>query len=86
MIKVDHKLIQTGPYKIVRNPIYTGILFGFIGTAISIGELRVWLAVVITLAGLLIKIRAEEKLLLEEFGPIYLQYKKQVKMLIPHII
>jgi hypothetical protein len=36
-IKVGHKLIQTGPYRIVRHPIYTGLLFGFIGTTMVYG-------------------------------------------------
>lgn len=85
-IKAEHKLIQTGPYKIVRNPIYTGMLFGFIGTAIVIGEIRAWLAIALALSGLFLKIRAEEKFLLEEFGPTYLQYKKKVKTLVPFIV
>ena len=85
-IKVDHKLIQTGPYKIVRHPIYAGMLFGFIGTAIVIGEIRAPLTVVFILAAFLIKILTEEKLLLEEFGSTYLRYKKEVKMLIPFIV
>ena len=36
----DHQLIQTGPYRFVRNPIYSGGLVGVIGTAIVIGEVR----------------------------------------------
>ena len=85
-IKVDHRLIRTGPYKIVRNPIYTGILFGFIGTALVIGEIRVFLAIALILVGIWLKIKAEEKFLLDEFGQQFLQYKKEVKMLIPYII
>ena len=34
-IKQDHELITTGPYSMVRHPIYTGILIGFLGTAIA---------------------------------------------------
>jgi protein-S-isoprenylcysteine O-methyltransferase Ste14 len=85
-IKVDHKLIRSGPYRLVRHPIYTGILFGFIGTALEVGEIRAWLAFVLALVGLLIKIRAEERLLVKEFGSTYLQYKKEVKMLIPYLV
>jgi protein-S-isoprenylcysteine O-methyltransferase Ste14 len=85
-IKVDHKLIQTGPYQFVRNPIYTGILFGYAGTAIVIGEFWAFLLILFVLAVLLGKIRAEEKFLLEEFGAAYVQYKKEVKGLIPYLL
>ncbi len=71
---------------VVRYPIYTGILLGFIGAALEVGEIRAWLAFALALVGLLIKIRSEEKLLVEEFGPTYLRYKKEVKMLIPYIV
>jgi protein-S-isoprenylcysteine O-methyltransferase Ste14 len=85
-IKVDHKLIRTGPYTFVRNPIYTGILFGYAGTAIVIGEFWAFLLILFVLAVLLGKIRAEEKFLLEEFGEAYVQYRKEVKGLIPYLL
>lgn len=85
-IKVDHKLIRTGPYRLVRHPIYTGILVGFFGTAIAIGRVWALLLVLVILCSFLLKIRAEEKLLLEEFGEAYSQYKKEVKALIPFVV
>lgn len=86
MIKVDHKLVRTGPYQIVRNPIYTGILVAFVGTALVIGEYWAVIAIFIVLPAFLVKIWMEEKFLLEEFGEEYIQYKKEVKMLIPFIV
>ena len=85
-IKVDHKLIRTGPYRFVRNPIYTGILFGYAGTAIVIGELWAFVLILFVLVVFLGKIHAEEKFLLEEFGEDYLQYRKEVKALIPYLL
>jgi protein-S-isoprenylcysteine O-methyltransferase Ste14 len=85
-IKVDHTLIRTGPYQVVRNPIYTGILFGYAGTAIVIGELWAFLLILFVMAGFLMKIRVEEKFLLEEFGEAYVQYRKEVKALIPYLL
>ena len=38
-IKVGHQIVRTGPYSIVRNPMYTGILIAFVGAAVAIGEL-----------------------------------------------
>lgn len=84
-IKVDHKLIRSGPYNIVRHPMYTGILFGFIGSVIMSGGISALVALALVLTALLVKIGQEEKLLLEEFGPTYVQYKKKVKTLIPFI-
>lgn len=86
MIKVGHQLIRTGPYRYVRNPIYTGILIGFIGTVLVLG---LWIAVLAAGVGLVAflgKIRVEEKLLLEKFGEEYVQYKREVKSLIPFVL
>jgi protein-S-isoprenylcysteine O-methyltransferase Ste14 len=85
-IKVGHTLVRTGPYRFVRNPIYTGLLVGYTGTAISIGALWALLLVLLVLAVFLGKIRGEEKYLLEEFGEAYAQYRKEVRALIPYLL
>jgi protein-S-isoprenylcysteine O-methyltransferase Ste14 len=85
-IKVDHTLIMTGPYRIVRHPIYTGLLVGFAGTAFVIGEIWAVLAIFILLAVFYVKIWMEEKFLLEEFGEAFIHYKNEVKALIPFIL
>jgi protein-S-isoprenylcysteine O-methyltransferase Ste14 len=85
-IRVDHKLIRTGPYSVVRHPIYTGILFGFAGTAIIIGDLLALVAFFLILATYLWKIWMEEKYLQEEFGDAYARYKKEVPALIPLLV
>jgi len=85
-LKIGHKLITSGPYKFVRNPIYSGILLGFIGTAFAFDEVRVWVAIAVVLVSFWLKIGAEEKLLLEEFGEEYPAYKRKVKSLIPYVV
>ena len=85
-IKMDHKLIRTGPYNLVRHPIYTGILFGIAGTAIIIGEPLGLIAFILILVVYLWKIRMEEKYLQEEFGEDYVRYKKEVPALIPLLV
>ena len=40
VVKEDHALIRTGPYRHVRHPIYTGILLAMLGMAVAIGEWR----------------------------------------------
>lgn len=86
MIKMDHQLIRTGPYKIVRNPIYTGILVAFAGTALVVGEFWAVIALLIILVVFYAKIRTEEKFLQEEFGESFVHYKKEVKALIPFVL
>ena len=85
-LKQEHELIQSGPYRLVRHPIYTGLLLGFIGTAIARDEWRGWLAVLIALAALWRKLRLEERWLTEQFGETYSQYRDKVASLIPFIL
>lgn len=86
MIKEGHQLVVTGPYRFVRNPMYTGILVASVGAAIAIGELLAFIAVGIGVIGVFMKIRAEEEILLEKFGEKYLQYRSKVKVIIPFIL
>ncbi|OWW23159.1 hypothetical protein B4Q04_22145 [Zobellia sp. OII3] len=84
--KEDHELIQSGLYKIVRHPIYTGFLLLFIGNTIIVGDYRGIIAVLIVFISFWFKLTKEEKLLTENFGNQYLEYKKRTKALIPYII
>ena len=77
-IKRDHELIRGGPYRVVRHPIYTGLLIATLGTAIASGQLRGLLAVPLVLLGFWLKARSEERLLLSEFGDRYAQYRREV--------
>ena len=84
-IKKDHQLIQTGPYGITRNPIYTGFLTAFAGCAITLGQLRGWLGMIFLFMAMLIKIKKEEAFMEEAFGNTFTAYKSKVKKLIPGI-
>ena len=85
-IRQDHRLIRTGPYKWVRHPIYSGLLLGMLGTAIYFGQLRGLVGVALGLAAFWMKARLEETFLIEQFGPEYVEYKKEVKALIPSLL
>jgi protein-S-isoprenylcysteine O-methyltransferase Ste14 len=85
-VKIGHQLIRTGPYRIVRNPMYTGILIAFAGAAIAIGELLAFVALAIGFVSIMVKIQAEEEILTEKFGEEYLRYKREVKALIPFVL
>jgi protein-S-isoprenylcysteine O-methyltransferase Ste14 len=80
-----HVLVKTGPYRMVRHPIYLGGLVAVVGTSIAIGELRAVLAVACVLAVAVLKLRTEEALLGERFGSAYRRYREDVKALIPFI-
>jgi len=85
-VKEEHALITTGPYALVRHPIYTGILTGFLGSALALGQWRGVLALVIGIAGLWRKWRLEERWMQETFGEVYSTYKKRVRAVIPYVL
>lgn len=84
--KRDHELVKTGPYRFVRHPIYTGLLVMCLGSAIEIGRLRCWLSIVVVGIGFWIKLRQEERLMLQHFPEEYPAYQEQVKALVPFVI
>jgi protein-S-isoprenylcysteine O-methyltransferase Ste14 len=84
-IKADHELIQSGPYRWVRHPIYTGLLVAFAGSALSLAEWRGLLSCVLLLLAFVIKLRIEERWMTEVFGPAYEQYRQRVNALIPFV-
>jgi protein-S-isoprenylcysteine O-methyltransferase Ste14 len=84
-LKEDHELVTTGPYALVRHPIYTGLLFGFFGSAVALGQWRGLLAVAIVYLALLRKYRLEERWMRERFGAAYDAYRARVKALVPFL-
>jgi len=85
-VKQDHELIQRGPYRWVRHPIYTGLLLAFLGTGIAIGEWRGPICVVIVAVSFWFKLRLEERWMRENFGAAYDQYMQRTKALIPGVL
>jgi len=82
-IKMDHQLIRSGPYKLLRHPIYTGLLTMYAGTALVNGT---WLAIagfVIAVFAYARKIRLEEANLNVAFGAEYEAYRRESWALVP---
>jgi protein-S-isoprenylcysteine O-methyltransferase Ste14 len=81
-----HTLIQDGPYRFVRNPIYTGMFGMLLATGLAAGQ---WLALlaasVLFLAGTHVRVRSEEQLLCHAFGPEFEAYRRKVAALIPGV-
>jgi protein-S-isoprenylcysteine O-methyltransferase Ste14 len=84
-VKEDHQLIRRGPYAIVRHPIYTGLLLGFLGIALITGEIGGLLGLIILFVAFWLKSRTEETFMQQQFGAEYRQYQQDVKGLIPFI-
>jgi protein-S-isoprenylcysteine O-methyltransferase Ste14 len=84
-LKEGHRLIRSGPHQFVRHPIYTGMLVGAIGRALTIGDWRGILAVVLVLAAHWRKARREESLLTAEFGEEYAAYRRSTGFLFPRL-
>jgi protein-S-isoprenylcysteine O-methyltransferase Ste14 len=84
-LKKDHTLTRSGPYRVVRHPIYTGMLLAVLGTAVAEGEWRGLVALALVLAAFLRKVRVEERFMLEAFGDEYARYRREVPALLPWI-
>ena len=84
--KQDHELIESGPYALVRHPIYTGLIVMALGTAINYGR-AVGLALLIPLCGgLWWKARQEERIMARHFPDAYAEYKTRVHAIIPFVL
>ena len=84
-IKQGHELITTGPYAVVRHPIYTGILAGFLGTAIALSQVRGFIVFVLIFLVLWLKLRMEEQWMRSQFGETYATYAHQTAALVPYL-
>ena len=85
-IKQGHELITAGPYAVVRHPIYTGILSGFLGMAIAISQVRGFIAFVLIFLVFWIKLRMEEQWMRSQFGEAYATYAHQTAALVPYLL
>jgi protein-S-isoprenylcysteine O-methyltransferase Ste14 len=80
-------LVTTGPYRLVRHPIYLGLTLLAMGQALAFGS---WPALVIVLSGIVPtfawRARAEEKLLSRTLGERYAVYRQRTKLIIPYLL
>ena len=84
-LKQEHSLVRSGPYRRVRHPIYTGLLLAIAGSALALAEWRGVLAVLLAAVALIIKLRREERWMLERFGNDYAEYRKASWALLPGV-
>jgi protein-S-isoprenylcysteine O-methyltransferase Ste14 len=83
--KVDHELIRSGPYSVVRHPIYSGVLGVYLSVALVSGEVHALIGVAIAFIAYWRKSRMEEAYLRGQFGAAYDVYQSETWAVIPGV-
>lgn len=78
-------LVTKGIFKLLRNPMYTGIILVFLPAIITENTLSLWIYFILLIVVLILKIYKEETFLLEKFGEDYSVYKKNTWRLLPFV-
>lgn len=82
----DHKLVRSGPYALVRNPIYTSMLLVLCAMAVMVTPWKLFLvALILFMVGTEIRVRTEERLLASHFGEEFQSYRRAVSAYIPFL-
>jgi protein-S-isoprenylcysteine O-methyltransferase Ste14 len=85
-IAADHRLVDSGPYRYIRHPSYTGMLMLYLGICLCIGNWATTLIMVVPIFyALLFRMKVEEGALHEALGQPYADYMKRTKRLIPFV-
>jgi protein-S-isoprenylcysteine O-methyltransferase Ste14 len=82
-VREDHALIEGGPYRIIRHPVYAGYLALLLGGGVASLNVCLWLLWPVSLLGILIQAASEEQLLGERFGQDYDRYVRRTGRLVP---
>ncbi|MDQ6912565.1 MAG: isoprenylcysteine carboxylmethyltransferase family protein [Verrucomicrobiota bacterium] len=82
----DHELIETGPYRYLRHPSYTGVLLAFLGFGLSLGNWAALLGLLLPIfIAFLYRMKVEERTLIEGLGEKYVSYCRRTKRLVPFL-
>ncbi|QKC86277.1 isoprenylcysteine carboxylmethyltransferase family protein [Mesorhizobium sp. NZP2077] len=81
--KAAHHVVDTGPYGLVRHPIYTGLLLAILATMAAKGTVWGIAGTALLIIGIVVKARLEESFLRGELGSAYDDYARRVPMLVP---
>ena len=85
-IQNEHRVIETGPYRLLRHPGYAGVIFGLVGLGLA---LQSWVSVIVLLlasiAAFAYRVQVEEKFLVARLGDEYLHYMARTKRFVPYV-
>lgn len=85
-IAKDHKLVERGPFRVVRHPSYTGVLLAFVGFAFSLANWIALMVIVLPIFGAFIRrMNVEEQALIAALGETYVSYMRRTKRLVPGV-
>ena len=83
---VDHELVRTGPYALVRHPIYASLLAMLLAVIVLLCPWkRALLSLAVFATGTEIRVRTEDKLLASRFGAEFAEYQRRVSAYIPFV-
>jgi protein-S-isoprenylcysteine O-methyltransferase Ste14 len=82
-VREDHALVESGPYRFVRHPVYAGYLALLLGSGVASLNVCLWLLWPVSLLGILMQAASEERLLGERFGQDYERYVRRTGRLVP---
>ena len=83
MVQEDHELRTSGPYRLVRHPIYTGIIGATLGLMLLAGFSYMILVVALVVAWLAWRVHVEDGMMLATFGDRYREYQRRVRAIVP---
>lgn len=86
VVAVDHELVRSGPYRLVRHPIYSAMFMMYSGIGLVSGELHALLGLAVLAAAYWRKIPQEERTLRDIFGPAYDAYRNETWALVPGLL
>jgi protein-S-isoprenylcysteine O-methyltransferase len=86
VVQADHQVVDSGPYRLIRHPTYTGLLMAALGLGIALGT---WLSIPLCLAppliGFSLRLTHEERVLADELGEPYRAYMRRTHRLVPGV-
>jgi protein-S-isoprenylcysteine O-methyltransferase Ste14 len=86
-VQKEQKVVETGPYRWIRHPSYTGVLIFLVGMGLA---MQSWAAMLVNIVIFGVaygfRIFVEEKVLIRELGNSYVEYMKRTKRVIPKIV
>jgi len=86
MTRPDQTVVQSGPYRLVRHPSYTGMLITVFGMLLTSANWVSLACFVIALPGLAYRIRVEEQALIGALGEPYRDYMRRTRRLVPFVV
>lgn len=84
-LKEEHRLITHGPYRLIRNPLYTAFFLAYVGTVLALHSWVLTLMFPLFVGAYVVFAREEERMLEQAFGEEYLAYKRHSGMFLPPV-